>query len=93
VRLPPAWAPGWCNRAIACIFWLTVPVWSDNLAEAFAVLHDEGGAVFNLTLHPWITGQPHRIRWLREALARMLGKPNIWRTTTDELARVARAQL
>ena len=29
------------------------PVWADNIAEAFAFLHDEGGASFNLTLHPW----------------------------------------
>jgi hypothetical protein len=49
--------------------------------------------VFNLTLHPWIAGQAHRIRYLREALGRALGQPRIWRTTTDELARVAREQL
>ena len=91
VALPPQ--PEWNDLECIRLRGVTVPVWSDNLAEAFAVLHDEGGAVFNLTLHPWITGQPHRIRWLREALARMLGKPGVWRTTTDDLARVARAQL
>jgi allantoinase len=46
-----------------------------------------------LTLHPWITGQPHRIRYLRDALYRILGKPDIWRTTTDALAEAAQAQL
>jgi allantoinase len=56
-------------------------------------LHDEGGASFNLTLHPWIAGQAHRIRWLREALSRVLGRGGIWQTTTDEVARVAREQL
>ena len=91
VALPPQ--PEWNDLECIRLRGVTVPVWSDNLAEAFALLHDEGGAVFNLTLHPWITGQPHRIRWLREALARMLGKPGVWRTTTDDLARVARAQL
>ena len=55
------------------------PVWADNIAEAFAFLHDEGGASFNLTLHPWIAGQAHRIRWLREALSRVLGRGTIWR--------------
>ena len=68
VALPPQ--PEWNDLECIRLRGVTVPVWSDNLAEAFAVLHDEGGAVFNLTLHPWITGQPHRIRWLREALAR-----------------------
>jgi peptidoglycan/xylan/chitin deacetylase (PgdA/CDA1 family) len=91
VALPPQ--PEWNDLECIRLRGVTVPVWSDNLAEAFAVLHNEGGAVFNLTLHPWITGQPHRIRWLREALARMLGKPSIWRTTTDALARHARTQL
>jgi len=91
VALPPQ--PEWNDLECMRLRGVTVPVWSDNLAEAFAVLHAEGGAVFNLTLHPWITGQPHRIRWLREALARMLGKPGVWRTTTDDLARAARVQL
>jgi hypothetical protein len=68
-------------------------VWADNIAEAFAFLHDEGGACFNLTLHPWIAGQAQRIRWLREALSRVLGREAIWRATTDEVARVAREQL
>ena len=53
----------------------------------------EGGGVFNLTLHPWIAGQAHRIRCLREALGRVLGKPAIWRATTDEVARFARPQI
>ena len=65
----------------------------DSVAEGFAFLHDEGGATFNLTLHPWIVGQAHRIRWLREALSRVLGHGGIWRTTTDEVVRVAREQL
>ena len=37
-----------------------------------------GGASFNLTLHPWITGQAHRIRYLRDALSRTLGRGAIW---------------
>ena len=74
----------------ACIHFM---FWADGIAEAFAYLHQEGGASFNLTLHPWITGQAHRIRWLREALTRVLGLPGIWRTTTDALAAQAREQL
>ncbi len=53
-------------------------VWADNVAEGFAFLHDEGGASFNLTLHPWIAGQAQRIRWVREAsVARNSGRGNI----------------
>jgi peptidoglycan/xylan/chitin deacetylase (PgdA/CDA1 family) len=65
--------------------------WADSVAEAFAVLHAEGGACFNLTLHPWITGQAHRIRYLGDALSRILGHPAIWRTSAAEVAKEASA--
>ena len=91
VALPPQ--PEWNDLEAIRLRGVRVPVWADNLAEAFAVLHEEGGGTFNLTLHPWITGQPQRIRYLRDALSKILGKPGIWRTTTDALAREAHAQL
>ena len=91
VALPPQ--PEWNDLEAIRLRGVRVPVWADNLAEAFAVLHEEGGATFNLTLHPWITGQPQRIRYLRDALSRILGKPAIWRTTTNQLAAAARGQL
>lgn len=91
VALPPQ--PEWND--LECMWLRRVPPkkWADNIAEAFDVLHAEGGGVFNLTLHPWIAGQAHRIRYLREALEAVLGKPAIWRTTTDALAAAAREQL
>jgi peptidoglycan/xylan/chitin deacetylase (PgdA/CDA1 family) len=91
VALPPQ--PEWNDLECMWLRRVTPPVWADGIAEAFAYLHEEGGASFNLTLHPWITGQAHRIRWLREALSRVLGLPRIWRTTTDALAAHAREQL
>ena len=74
-------------------------MWVDNIAEAFAFLHEEGGASFNLTLlHPWIAGQAHRIRWLREALrarsaADTSGAPppirwHAWRTRCMQTRRI-----
>jgi allantoinase len=91
LALPPQ--PEWNDLECMWLRRVTPPVWSANVIEAFDVLHDEGGGVFNLTLHPWITGQAHRIRHLRDALHRILGQPGIWRTTTDALAEAARAQL
>ena len=72
---------------------VSAPVWAAGITEGFSVLHEEGGGMFNLTLHPWIAGQAHRVRYLREALAAVLGKPAVWRTTTDDVARAARGQL
>ena len=91
VALPPQ--PEWNDLECMWLRRVTPPVWADGIAEAFAGLHGEGGATFNLTLHPWITGQAHRIRWLREALTRVLGMPGVWRATTDEVAAKAREQL
>ncbi len=91
LALPPQ--PEWNDLECMWLRRVTPPVWSANIVEAFDVLHAEGGAVFNLTLHPWIAGQAHRIRYLREALHGILGKPKIWRTTTDALAEAAIAQL
>ena len=64
-----------------------------RLIQSLNILHQEGGAVFNLTLHPWLTGQAHRIRYLRDALRQVMGKPHVWRGTTDQLADTARRQL
>ncbi len=89
--LPPQ--PEWNDLECMWLRRVSPEIWADGIAEAFEVLHQEGGGVFNLTLHPWIAGQAHRIRWLRAALGRVLGKPSVWRTTTDELARVTRPLL
>jgi allantoinase len=91
VALPPQ--PEWNDLECMWLRRVAAPVWQANIVEAFEVLHAEGGNVFNLTLHPWIAGQAHRIRYLRDALHHVLGKPHVWRATTDEVADAARAQL
>ena len=91
LALPPQ--PEWNDLECMWLRRVTPPVWSANVIEAFDVLHAEGGNVFNLTLHPWLTGQAHRIRYLREALHGTMGKPHVWTTTTDALAEAARTQL
>ncbi len=90
LALPPQ--PEWNDLECMWLRRVTPPIWSANVIEAFTMLHEEGGNVFNLTLHPWITGQAHRIRYLRDSLHGILGRPHVWRTTTDALAEAARAQ-
>ena len=91
VALPPQ--PEWNDLEAMWLRRVPPHVWADTIAEAFAFLHDEGGGCFNLTLHPWIAGQAHLIRYLSEALACMLGKHHIWSANTDAVAKVAREQL
>ena len=38
----------------------------------------QGGRVMSLTLHPWVTGQSHRIAALEEAFAFLSDKSDVW---------------
>ncbi len=59
----------------------------DLVADAFELLHREGGQVFNLSIHPWLMGMAHRIKYLDEALRRIERFGNSWQATPGEIAR------
>lgn len=44
------------------------------------------GRVMALALHPFVTGQPFRAKYLDEALAFIAAQPDVWLTTSDEIA-------
>jgi allantoinase len=57
--------------------------------EQFNELYREGatsGRVMNLGLHPYITGQPFRIRALRDFIAYAKQFPSVWWATREEIA-------
>jgi len=63
-------------------------------------LVDDGASsarTFSLPIHPWLLGQPHRIRYLDEAIARLARLDGVWWTTAhaiaDEFARSTPAHL
>lgn len=56
------------------------------IGEAATRLHAEGGRVFGLSLHPWLAGMPHRLRYVDEALSRLRDLPAVWQATTGEIA-------
>jgi hypothetical protein len=39
-----------------------------------------------LSIHPWLLGQAHRIKYLDEALKKMTGYKNVWQTSAAEVA-------
>ncbi|GIL25101.1 polysaccharide deacetylase family protein [Actinocatenispora comari] len=45
------------------------------------------GRVMALALHPFVTGQPFRAKYLDQALAYLAAQPDIWLTTSDDIAR------
>lgn len=58
----------------------------DIVADAFELLHREGSQVFNLSVHPWLMGMAHRIKYLDEALRRIERFGNLWQATPGEIA-------
>jgi peptidoglycan/xylan/chitin deacetylase (PgdA/CDA1 family) len=57
--------------------------------DQFDVLYAEGahsGRVMCIALHPYLIGQPHRIKYLDQVLDYILSHEGVWATTADEIA-------
>ena len=55
----------------------------------FDQLYKEGaasGRVMCIALHPFLIGQPHRIKYLDEILSHIMSHDGVWQTTADEIA-------
>lgn len=52
------------------------------LAEAEA---SGSGRLLALSVHPWLMGQPHRIRYLEEILEYIMSRPGVWSTTASTI--------
>ena len=76
----------------AQLFWLRrADTWRypELVGDALETLLAEGatrGRVLGLSVHPWLFGMAHRIRYLDEALARVMSSPGIWHGTAGEVA-------
>ncbi|UED83901.1 polysaccharide deacetylase family protein [Streptomyces profundus] len=57
----------------------------DQLAQLHAE-SAESGRVLPLVLHPFVMGQAFRARYLDEALEHIANHPDVWLTTSDEIA-------
>jgi peptidoglycan/xylan/chitin deacetylase (PgdA/CDA1 family) len=57
-------------------------IWS----EEFDGLYEEG-AYFLLTMHPEVIGRPHRMALLDRLMRHIMGYPNVWWATAEEVAR------
>jgi allantoinase len=60
------------------------------LKAQFDQLYEEGaesGTVMCIPLHPYLIGQPHRIKALDEVLAYVTGHNDVWLATGREIAR------
>ena len=79
--------PEWDDVQQLMIRRISTTRYPDLVGEAFELLHQEGGQVFNLSIHPWLMGMAHRIKYLDEALRRIERFGNTWQATPGEIAR------
>ena len=69
---------------------------TEQVCAHFDVLYREaatqGGRIMTLTLHPWCSGQPHRIKALEDVLAHIARHESVWSATGAEILSVFQAQ-
>jgi peptidoglycan/xylan/chitin deacetylase (PgdA/CDA1 family) len=66
----------------------SVPEFEATLKRQFDVLYRdsaESGRVMAIAVHPFVTGQPHRVVALERALEYILGHEGVWRATGWEI--------
>jgi hypothetical protein len=50
------------------------------------------GTLFMLTMHPHITGQRSRMKYLEELILYMKSKPGVWFATAEDIAKYVKQQ-
>jgi peptidoglycan/xylan/chitin deacetylase (PgdA/CDA1 family) len=73
-----------------CLSQRLIPVtrYGELLKESFDRLYQDGaetGRVMTLNLHPWLIGQPFRIKYLDDALSSMTARQGVWCATGREI--------
>ncbi|QWF77280.1 polysaccharide deacetylase family protein [Amycolatopsis sp. CA-230715] len=67
----------------------TGPDFLQMVKDQYEQLHtdsEHSGRVLALALHPFVIGQPFRHKYLDQALEYLAAQPDIWLTTSDEIA-------
>jgi peptidoglycan/xylan/chitin deacetylase (PgdA/CDA1 family) len=69
----------------------TVEEFGEAVTDAFECLDREaagqGGRILPMAGHPWIIGQPHRIRALERLLTDLAHRPGVWPATASDVLR------
>lgn len=68
---------------------LTGPEFVQVVQDQYEQLHADAthsGRVMALALHPFVTGQPFRAKYLDQALGYLASAPDVWLTTSDDVA-------
>jgi peptidoglycan/xylan/chitin deacetylase (PgdA/CDA1 family) len=68
---------------------MSAPDFCDMIVDTFEEMLAQsasGSLVMGIAIHPYIMGQPHRLRPLRRALRAIAERPGVWWTTPGEIA-------
>jgi allantoinase len=57
----------------------------DQCEVLLAEAQERGGRSLCIVLHPWVSGAPHRIRYIGEALDQIRADPRVWSATAGEI--------
>lgn len=57
----------------------------DQFDHVYAESKNQGGRIMSITIHPWASGQPHRIKALEEALWYIGTHNDVWNATGAEI--------
>lgn len=82
--------PEWDDAEIMWLRKVPRELWSEMVVSAYERLYQEraAGRYFSLSLHPWIVGQTHRIRYLVETLEKIAPpRAGTWQATAGDVAR------
>jgi peptidoglycan/xylan/chitin deacetylase (PgdA/CDA1 family) len=66
----------------------TAAQFHDTIVDHFSELYDTGDrwpAVLGLSIHPFLSGQPSKVRALTDALQAMAEREDVWMATSDEI--------
>lgn len=75
---------------------ISIDDFEKRIRDTFDVLYaegDRGGRVMCIALHPFLTGAPHRIRYLDRALSYIASHDKVWLATGSEIIEAFRAQV
>ena len=63
--------------------------WAEQVLDSADFLETEaseqGGRILSLNIHPWLMGQPHRIKHLERVLENLSARSSVWSAGAGEI--------
>ena len=72
--------------------------WAEQVIDACTFLLAEAretgaGRLLSLSIHPWVIGQPHRIKHLETVLAHLMAQDGVWNARPQQILEAVEAQV